>query len=106
MKDAESRRDARGTSEPIAVSEFRARLSEMIRRAENGEEVVIARERKPVAKLVPLRDKRHRRLGVLKDLMDAQCLAALAEAVDEPLSPADQAALEGKQTGGLGIHKP
>ena len=106
MEDAESRRDAHETSKPVAVSEFRARLSEMIRRTEKGEEVVIARERQPVAKLVPLRHKKHRRLGVLKDLMDAQRLATLAEAIDEPLSPADQAALEGKQTDDLGIRKP
>ena len=103
MKDADSRREAAGTSEPIAVSEFRARLSEMVRRAESGEEVVIARERQPVAKLVPLRRKMRRRLGLLKDLMDAQRLTALAEAIEKPLSPADQAALEGKQTDELGI---
>lgn len=106
MEDAESRRDARGASKPIAVSEFRARLSEMVRRAEMGEEVVIARERQPVAKLVPLRRRKRRRLGVLKDLMDAQSLTALAEAMENPLSPADQATLEGKQTDELGIRKP
>ena len=106
MEDAKSRRDAPGASKPIAVSEFRARLSEMVRRAENGEEVVIARERQPVAKLVPLRRRKRRRLGVLKDLMDAQCVKALAEAIEKPLSPADQATLEGKQTDKLGVRKP
>ena len=106
MKDAESRRDVLAVSKPVAVSEFRARLSEMVRRAEKGEEVVIARERQPVAKLVPLRHRKRRRLGVLKDLMDAQRLTALAEAVENPLSPADQAALEGEQTDGFGIRKP
>lgn len=106
MEDAEPRSDTFGMAKPVAVSEFRARLSEMVRRAERGEEVVIARERQPVAKLVPLQRKKHRRLGVLKVLMDAQYLATLAEAVEKPLSPADQAALEGKQTDGLGIGKP
>ena len=40
------------TGELVTVSEFRARLAEMINRAERGEEVVIARGREPVAKLV------------------------------------------------------
>ena len=34
---------------------------------------------------------RQRRLGVLKELMSPQDLAAFTEAVEAPLSPADQA---------------
>lgn len=94
---------ARQTAEPVTVSEFRARLAEMIGRAERGEEVVVARGREPVAKLVGLRRKGRRRLGVLKELVSAQALAALVEAVEDPLSPADQAALEGQHSDPLGI---
>ena len=75
----------------------------MVGRAEQGEELVIARGRHPVAKLVPLRSKPRRRLGLLKQVMSPEDLAALTEAVEAPLSSADQAALEGKHTDALGI---
>ena len=88
---------------PVTVSEFRARLAEMVGRAEQGEEVVIARGRQPVAKLVPLQAKRRRRLGVLRELMSDHALAVLVEAIEKPLLPRDQATLEGKDTDILGI---
>ena len=69
MDDAKSHSEATRIAEPVTVSEFRARLAEMISRVERGEEVVIARGREPVAKLVGLRPKRRRRLGVLKELV-------------------------------------
>ena len=105
MDDAKSHGEAPRTAEPVTVSEFRARLAEMIHRAEQGEEVVIARGREPVAKLVGLRPKSRRRLGVLKELMSEEALNALTEAVEKPLSPADQAALEGALTDDFGIAK-
>ena len=92
----------RAPPESVTISEFRARLAEMVGRVEQGEEVVIARGRQPVAKLVPLRRKRRRRLGVLKELMSGQALAALTEAIEKPLSPRDRAALEGRGTDVLG----
>jgi hypothetical protein len=49
------------------------------------------------------RSTRRRRLGLLNALMSPQDLAALTEAVETPLSPADQATLEGKHTDALGI---
>ena len=88
---------------PVTISEFRARLAEMVGRAERGEEVVIARGRQPVAKLVPLQTRRRRRLGVLRELMSDHALTALVEAIERPLSARDQAALEGKDTDALGI---
>ena len=97
--------DAVRAGEPVTVSEFRARLAEMIGRVERGEEVVIARGREPVAKLVGLRPKSRRRLGILKEMMSEEELSALTEAVERPLSPADQAALEGGLTDSLGITK-
>ena len=97
--------DVGRTGEPVKISEFRARLAEMIGRAERGEEVVIARGRKPVAKLIGLQPKRRRRLGILKEMMSEEELNALTEAVERPLSPADQAALEGGLTDPLGIAK-
>ena len=78
----------------------------MIARAERVEQVVVARGRESVAKLVGLRRKGPRRLGVLKELMSEETLAVLTEAVEEPLSQAYQAAMEGKLTDAFGIAKP
>ena len=88
---------------PVTVSEFRAHLAEMIGRAERGEEVVISRGTQPVAKLVPLGRRRRRRLGGLRRLMSDRDLAALVAALEGPLTPRDQAALEGKETDLVGI---
>ena len=86
----------------VTISEFRARLAEMVKLVERGEEVVITRGRHPVARLAPLREQRPRKLGTLRGLIGEQALAALSEAVDEPLSPKDRAALEGAGTDALG----
>jgi prevent-host-death family protein len=40
--------------EPISIHAAKTHLSRLIARAEAGEEIVIARGRKPVAKLVPI----------------------------------------------------
>ncbi len=105
MDGAKSHGEAQQTAEAVTVSEFRARLAEMINRAERGEEVVVTRGREPVAKLVGLQRKRRRRLGILKEMMSEEELNALTEAVEKPMSPADQAALEGALTDDLGIAK-
>jgi len=50
------------------IHEAKARLSELVQQAMPGEEVIIARDNKPVAKLVPFRQiKRRRKLGSAKD---------------------------------------
>jgi len=43
------------------VAEAKARFSELVRKALSGEEVVIARDNKPILKLVPLERARLRR---------------------------------------------
>ena len=43
--------------ESIGLFEAKTHLSELIARAERGEEVVITRHNKPVAKLVPVSDR-------------------------------------------------
>jgi len=49
------------------IHQAKTNLSKLIERAERGEEVLIARGDKVVAKLVPIRHApRHRRLDVLK----------------------------------------
>lgn len=51
----------------ITISEAKTRLSELIKKAQNGEEVVITsgRNRIPVARLEPLQPKAKRRLGFM-----------------------------------------
>ena len=89
----------------IPIGVFRARLAEMIRRAERGEEVVIARGGEPVAKLVRLKSTR-RQLGVLKQWLSDEDLGVLGMAIERPLSAADQAALAGETTDILGLSTP
>ena len=104
MADSASSSDMpRASARPVTVSELRVHLAEMIGRAERGEEVVIARGMQPVAKLVPLRRRCRRRLGGLRELMSDHDLAALVEAIERPLTPRDQDALEGKITDPVGI---
>jgi prevent-host-death family protein len=49
------------------IAEAKSRLSALVQRAMMGEEVVIARDNKPVARIVPLREeRRHRRPGTAR----------------------------------------
>ena len=65
----------------VNIHEAKTHLSRLIREVRNGEEVVIARGNKPVAKLVPLDpEKPQRRLGALKGM-----IIEVADDFDEPL---------------------
>ena len=51
----------------VTIHAAKTNLSKLIARVEAGEEIVLARGREPVAKLVPVRAKtQKRRFGVLK----------------------------------------
>jgi prevent-host-death family protein len=55
-------------SDQVNIHEAKTHLSRLIERVERGEEVVIARGGKPVARLVPLATRTtSRRLGIWKD---------------------------------------
>ncbi len=61
--------------ESVGLFEAKTHLSELIARAERGEEVIITRHNKPVAKLVPIREvppelvaKRRRLLDELQQI--------------------------------------
>jgi prevent-host-death family protein len=55
----------------FTIREAKARLPKLIARAEASEEIVIARGRKPVVRLVPLQGaKRRPRFGALKGKLD------------------------------------
>jgi prevent-host-death family protein len=50
----------------VNMHEAKTQLSRLAERAAQGEEIVIARAGRPVAKLVPVADRPPRRLGVLR----------------------------------------
>ena len=68
-------------SEPVSIHTAKTHLSRLIARAEAGEEIVIARGRKPVAKLVPIAPKPKRVFGALKGKM------SIGHEFFEPLPP-------------------
>ncbi|MHB8341880.1 MAG: type II toxin-antitoxin system Phd/YefM family antitoxin [Mycobacteriales bacterium] len=47
----------------VGTHEAKTRLSELLRRVETGEEIVILRGDKPIARLVPVRRTERRRFG-------------------------------------------
>jgi prevent-host-death family protein len=67
--------------EPISIHAAKTHLSRLIARAEAGEEIVIARGRKPVVKLVPITAKPRRLAGRLKGRV------AIGPEFFEPLPP-------------------
>lgn len=50
----------------INIHEAKTRFSQLVETVMGGEEIVIAKAGKPVAKLVPFASKRIRKFGVLK----------------------------------------
>lgn len=51
----------------VTVHEAKTNLSQLLKKAESGEEVIIARGKKPVARLVPIHEsKGERKPGALK----------------------------------------
>jgi prevent-host-death family protein len=78
-------------SEPINIYDAKTRLSELVDRAAKGEEVIIAKAGKPVARLVPLR-VRERKPGRLKGKIK------IAEDFDAPLPDDVLAEFEGGGT--------
>ena len=48
----------------IGAFEAKTHLSELLDRVEAGEELVIARRGRPVAKLIPISDERQKRAGI------------------------------------------
>ena len=77
--------------EKVQLHEAKARLSELVDRAQSGEEVVISRHGRPVAKIVGYSPKRaKRRLGVLRGRIKFR------KGWDKPLPDDILAAFEGR----------
>ena len=84
----------------INIAEAKAKLSELLDRALAGEEVVIARAGRPLARLVPVEPRQPRKKGAWRgwSIPDDVFL--------EPMEPEDLDAAEGKFTDEFGISLP
>lgn len=75
----------------LNLYEAKTKLSELVERAAAGEEIIIAKAGKPMAKLVPLRRRTEpRKLGILKGQI------WIADNFDDPLPDDILDAFEGK----------
>lgn len=63
----------------VNIHHAKSHLSQLVVRAGHGEEIIIARAGKPVARLVPLEERRERKPGLVK--------GRLTKAFFEPLPP-------------------
>ncbi len=75
----------------VNIHEAKAQLSRLIDMAEQGEEVIIARHNRPVARLQPIR-RAARKPGLMKGRI------RMHEDFDAPLPDAWLAAFEGRDT--------
>jgi prevent-host-death family protein len=73
------------------MHEAKTQLSKLAERAAQGEEIVIARNGRPLARLVPMPERKPRKLGLGKGLI------WIGEDFDDPLPPDIQEAFEGKR---------
>jgi prevent-host-death family protein len=84
-----------GMKTEMNIAEAKAKLSSLVQKALNGEEVVIARDGVPAVRLVPVEAKPKRRFGILREMgytFDAPFeffLPDPADAKDSPLFPGD-----------------
>lgn len=84
-------------SETVNIAEAKAHLSALVDRAAAGEEIVIARSGKPVARLVPLPDRAPRVPGAARHWRIPD------ELFLEPADPEDLDAAEGTATDAVGL---
>lgn len=86
----------------INIAEAKAKLSELLDRALAGEEIVIARSGKPLARLVPVNRMEPRKPGAWR----GWAASIPTEVFLAPLDPEDLDAAEGKFTDDFGITRP
>jgi prevent-host-death family protein len=78
--------------ETVNLYQAKTHLSELVERAAQGEEIVIAKAGKPKAKLVPFREAASRR-----EPANLLGITFIAEDFDQPLPPEIQSAFEAGQ---------
>ena len=85
------------------IADARRQFSELIARAEAGEEIVISLGNHPACRLVPLARHTPREPGILKRYLKAEQLKEFGQAMDTPLTEEEQRILEGEGTDEVGI---
>ena len=86
----------------INIAEAKAKLSELLDRAMAGEDIVIARAGKPLARLVPLKGPEERKKGAWR----GWAASIPTEAFLAPMDAEDLDAAEGKFSDEFGITRP
>ena len=99
---AESSRTLDGKA-AYQTAEAKAKFSELVGRARDGEEIIILHGHDPVARLMPLGPKPRRRPGRLRAMIGDQAADALTAALEAPLPADEQRILEGEGTDDAGI---
>ena len=79
-----------GSTETVNVHEAKTHLSRLLARVEAGEEIVIARNGKPAARLVACKPRGKRRPGTLKGKIE------IDDSFFDPLPEEELAAWEGR----------
>jgi prevent-host-death family protein len=82
------------------IAEAKAKLSELLDRALAGEEIVIARAGKPLARLVPVETRQPRKKGAWRGWLIPD------DVFLEPMEPEDLDAADGKFSDEFGITLP
>lgn len=91
-------------SRQVNIAEAKAKLSELVEAANRGEEIVLARHGRPVARLSAIKGSGvKRRLGALRERLSPAEIAALARAVERPLGKAEKTAVEGGASDRIGM---
>lgn len=84
----------------VNIAEAKAKLSSLLDRALAGEDIVIARAGKPLARLAPVETMQRRTPGAWRHWKVS------SDALLEPIEPEDLDAAEGKHTDEFGITDP
>jgi prevent-host-death family protein len=86
----------------VNIAEAKAKLSALLDRALAGEEIVIARAGKPLARLVPVEERQPRQKGAWR----GWAAEVPTEVFLAPMDPEDLDAAEGKFSDEFGITLP
>lgn len=84
-------------ADPVNIAEARTHFSALVDRAAAGEEIILARAGRPVARLMPLAERAPRRPGVRREWQIPDDLFL------EPAAEEDLAAAEGDDTDAVGL---
>ena len=103
--DPRSSQAEQGRDDPAHynIADARRRFSDLVARAEAGEEIVISRGNHPACRLVPLSHARRRIAGRLKHWLSEEEQERLDQALLEPMSEEDLAIAEGALSDEHGI---